>query len=1091
MSNGRQVGTIVGSLIAAYFTAGTSYAAFAVAAGGSIGGAIGGQLDPERIQGPRLEDLKVTVSTYGAGIPYLIGEDRTGGNVIWSTDRQEAATTESQGKGGGSVKNTTYSYYVHMRIALCETAPAGKMVAISKMYADGKLVYDASTGASFASALASAIGPLAKAIIYQGWADQLPDPTMEAWKGGPGSAPAYRNIASIQLEHVDCPGGRIPQLSFVPSIVEELTDEIFEGAEVEIPVGNRISASRIFTDGTSGIFFAEYSQPSADHPTYPTKRVDVHSVDMNGATKLFSFGVDAWANYNAVPGDADVDALCFRVARPWSPPTDTGVNAFYDSQGAILTLVECGPSCLAFGQSTSSWSKRGNYGLIAGDSNQSSYSVVLFSWGTGAIVGGATIGPTPYVNKVIATDSLGWVILSNESVQVRPLDGTFGSALDTQPLPAEVVALGLGYEARFTGADGDTLALWACDPDGELALVYDVTFNGTSIVFALRNQIVRLDQTIPHPVEQTIGVAPDAAYGWQVATVGPSWAMSCFMVAFDRVAHQNVTVADAIAQLCERAGETRYDVSALPDSDTLHGYKLANPTSARANIDPLCTAFGIYIVDEDGLIKFKKYDAITSLATIGYDELGQSADGASTDLMPLSRTQAIDLPRSVTVNCIDASFDFQTASETVTRQVTQSIEDVSLDLPMVISADQARAAAQRVLYSAWRQQNTRSFKTSRKYAWLSPGDGVTVEYPRGTFKLWRLLSMNDDGQVLEFSVEPGDAEIFQQEAIGTGGTYSGQEVAPLPPQTQMVIGDWPLLRDADNNPGIYTAFRPLGVGSRGVTLYVGDDDSSLEERGTTFESCVIGVADSALGAWLLNIIDQANTLTVSAPAGAFSSITYDQLVSSQTLNAVAVGQPGRWEILQFATASYLGASVWVLSDFKRAQRGTEYAADSHQVGDMVVELKPAGMLRPNMDVGGLNQTKKYRAVSVGRSLNSIASQGYANTGESLRPFSPVNLRHSLVGADIVFAWNRRTRLSNNWLAGIVPLGEAAEVYVLTLYTDSTFATVKRVFAATTATATYTAAQMSADGYTLGQPLYVHVQQISDSVGAGHALEATL
>ena len=67
MSNGRQAGTIIGSLVAAYFTAGTSYAAFAVAAGGAVGGAIGGSLDPEKVVGPRLEELKVQYSSYGAG----------------------------------------------------------------------------------------------------------------------------------------------------------------------------------------------------------------------------------------------------------------------------------------------------------------------------------------------------------------------------------------------------------------------------------------------------------------------------------------------------------------------------------------------------------------------------------------------------------------------------------------------------------------------------------------------------------------------------------------------------------------------------------------------------------------------------------------------------------------------------------------------------------------------------------------------------------------------------------------------------------------------------------------------------------------
>jgi hypothetical protein len=85
---------------------------------------------------------------------------------------------------------------------------------------------------------------------------------------------------------------------------------------------------------------------------------------------------------------------------------------------------------------------------------------------------------------------------------------------------------------------------------------------------------------------------------------------------------------------------------------------------------------------------------------------------------------------------------------------------------------------------------------------------------------------------------------------------------------------------------------------------------------------------------------------------------------------------------------------------------------------------------------------------------------------------------------------RRTRLSENWLRGVVPIGESSERFELVLYTSSAFTTVLRTIAATTNLATYTAAMQSEDGYTTG-PLYVRVYQLSDVVGRGHELEATL
>src|SRR4030095_16109264 len=105
-------------------------------------------------------------------------------------------------------------------------------------------------------------------------------------------------------------------------------------------------------------------------------------------------------------------------------------------------------------------------------------------------------------------------------------------------------------------------------------------------------------------------------------TVGPisGGATGYHMVRFHVVTPAAVKAKDIIADQCERADETRYDVSGIPDADTIVGYKIANQASARANIEPLLAAFGIFAVDEDGLIKFKKLSDLTSVATVGFDE---------------------------------------------------------------------------------------------------------------------------------------------------------------------------------------------------------------------------------------------------------------------------------------------------------------------------------------------------------------------------------------------------------------------------------------------------------------------------------------
>lgn len=78
------------------------------ASAGWLGGVMLGNLlfgggKGQNIEGPRIDDLSVQTSTYGAPIPLVYGTMRISGNVIWSTPLKETRTVKrsSGGKGGG------------------------------------------------------------------------------------------------------------------------------------------------------------------------------------------------------------------------------------------------------------------------------------------------------------------------------------------------------------------------------------------------------------------------------------------------------------------------------------------------------------------------------------------------------------------------------------------------------------------------------------------------------------------------------------------------------------------------------------------------------------------------------------------------------------------------------------------------------------------------------------------------------------------------------------------------------------------------------------------------------------------------------
>ena len=120
--------------------------------GGFIGSTIGSVVDSwiisslaptQRIEGARLDTLRITSATEGAVIPRLYGRMRMGGNIIWATDFREETKTTTQGGGkgggGGKVKTTEYLYYASFAVALVRGPDHRHRPHLGRRQADGPL----------------------------------------------------------------------------------------------------------------------------------------------------------------------------------------------------------------------------------------------------------------------------------------------------------------------------------------------------------------------------------------------------------------------------------------------------------------------------------------------------------------------------------------------------------------------------------------------------------------------------------------------------------------------------------------------------------------------------------------------------------------------------------------------------------------------------------------------------------------------------------------------------------------------------------------------------------------------------------------
>lgn len=193
-----------------------------------IGLALNALFPPEEInqEGPRLNDLDVTSSTYGKMVKIPFGTARLGGNIIWAEEIEEVKNTQSVGgKGGGpSGSSTTYTYFATLDVSLGISGAD----TILRLWGDGKLIFDNSVPADEiidesginsddVSILTLFISNTElKGIeftLYPGGDDQLSDPLEEA--DFPADTPAYRHLSRIVFDRMPLAdfGNRIPNIT--------------------------------------------------------------------------------------------------------------------------------------------------------------------------------------------------------------------------------------------------------------------------------------------------------------------------------------------------------------------------------------------------------------------------------------------------------------------------------------------------------------------------------------------------------------------------------------------------------------------------------------------------------------------------------------------------------------------------------------------------------------------------------------------------------------------------------------------------------------------------------------------------------------
>lgn len=280
----------------------------------------------------------------------------------------------------------------------------------------------------------------------------------------------------------------------------------------------------------------------------------------------------------------------------------------------------------------------------------------------------------------------------------------------------------------------------------------------------------------------------------------------------------------------------------------------------------------------------------------------------------------------------------------------------------------------------------------------------------------------------------------------------------------------------------------------GATLYKSTDAGSNYSSVLSSSSpATIGTAAAALGDFASgNVFDYSNTVSVALRTGG-PLVSYTEL---QVLNGAGVcvlGAAGRWEVLQFKTATLTAANTYTLSGLLRGRRGTEWAQGLHAAGDAFVLASETAWKRSNPGTAEINLARLYKGVTAGGLLAAATAKSFTNTAVGLECYAPVHLSGVRDGSNnLTLAWVRRTRLGGEWRDYVdVLTGEPSLLFDVEIW-NSAYTTLLRTFSSLTGVTTpYTAANQSADGTTPGNPVYVRVYQLSATVGRGYQLQGTV
>jgi Putative phage tail protein len=1090
------------------------------AVGGMIGGAIGGAIDPP--PQPNLGDRHVQITTHGASIPMLFGAVRTAGILVWAAELAEGS---SGGKGGPPAQA---EYVGTFAVAFARN----RLNGFRKLWFNGVLVFDDTLNEDAAI-------PRVEYEFYDGGEDQLASPTIESYEGA-GEVSPMRGTAYLVLKNIPLGnyGNRIPSVE--AEIVSAQTWGV--GAQQSLDDEDAVAPSdynwhRIFvttdrqylligSDNSGGQlsyrtfdpFSGQYGAATVLAGTNENNFADAIYVEETGDIFVCEAGslqttvmrftpdsagalVDSWvcSDFDKWPTGVSGAYMVFDRSYP-------GINLVFASQFSTLNLQRIDLTTNALGKTSSSVTYA--TGFASGGRH---FCIALSAFGFQQI---ALTPGNPNAASWEPKTLSGHAYLHIESAYASgPPDAPEFDALPESAVWERGAATSASYpRAAFDSKRGRWLILdrdganWFLeDAAGEtpsagatltalgaaIASHFDVLYSSGMDAFVVAIDTARAWVLGAEDLSYHIsaGVLPDATGGlpaMRQSLTDPGAVIMGgrpFLNAPWRLYEQplySTTVGEAVQALCIDAGYVADDLDVSELTQRLRGFRVVEQGAYAGAIGQLGSVFGFDVVEEsDKLVgKLRGRAAVASYTSA---ECIVDSPGAR----PVEQTRADEatLPRRLTLTVPELRMDYQPGSQLFQRQTARNGQDQSAQADVVLTADEAKRAVDRLGYAAWAERISYRAALAGSGRRLAGADVITIDGVR-----MRVIGKTLDGMVARLELVDDDDGTFDQRAAGALSEWRPQTPARAV-AVEMALVFSPMLRPTDSSYGAYWAAWPrAGFSYRTARLLEAPADGSnpYTDKGSSIGGVgsTVGQTTQALGDWTGGrVFDHVNKVRLHPLNGEFESITPAQAVAGG--NAIMVGL----EMMHFTTATVVSGGGVELSGLIRGVGGTESWMGNHRAGEVVVLLTASGLGAFDTIYNQQGTAFHYTAQSVGAADVALGQTTLYTSRRLLVP-PPVHLHGARDDSDdIVITWGNRSRLpmSMGGAAGIyVPPDPSGVHFKIEMLDGATV--VRTVYVNDANTYTYTAAEQTTDfGAPLGATgLDIRITHTNATVPAGMA-----